>query len=126
MNVRAGQPVELRVAKRVTENYTPPPKRRLAAFSGSGNRLGSPAPGVATSQEGSMPGSFPGVAAEAGASAAGGGVERQRVNTLFEVDQSLPTTSVQIRLADGTRYGLLLLLFLSLGGVLMYWVQNCV
>lgn len=66
-----------------------------------------------------MPGSFPGVAAEAGASAAGGGVERQRVNTLFEVDQSLPTTSVQIRLADGTRYGLLLLLlllFLSLGG----------
>jgi hypothetical protein len=48
-----------------------------------------------------MPGSFPD-----GGEGGGEGVRRERTsgNTLFEVDQSLPTTSVQIRLADGTRY----------------------
>jgi len=89
------------VAKRVGENYKPPPKRPLAAFSGSGNRLGSPVPGTATTEgpSGSMPGAFStGSGGGSGASApqAGEGLK-------FEVDQSLPTTSVQVRLADGTR-----------------------
>ncbi|KIM79342.1 hypothetical protein PILCRDRAFT_10472 [Piloderma croceum F 1598] len=113
LNVLPGQPVELRVAKRVAENYSPPPKRPKAAFGGSGNRLGSPAPLISSaSASGSgsggssagaaMPGSFPGVE---GGGERGGSVrtERTSMNTLFEVDQSLPTTSVQIRLADGTR-----------------------
>lgn len=96
--------MELRVAKRITENYTPPPKRPAASFGGSGNRLGSPAP-VLTS-EGTVPGAFPTSTASSSGSVsavAGGGEERQRMNTMFEVDQTLPTTSVQIRLADGTR-----------------------
>ena len=103
-----GQPVEVRVAKRLTENYSPPPK---SAFGGVGNRLGSPASVLTPGGSGgtpaaAMPGSFPSTSdpaiASSGASG-GGGAERQSVNTLFEVDQTLPTTSVQIRLADGTR-----------------------
>lgn len=110
LNVLPDQPVELRVAKRVAENYSPPPKRPMAAFGGSGNRLGSPTPlisGASASGSGgssagtAMPGSFPG-GVEGGGE--GARTERTSVNTLFEVDQSLPTTSVQIRLADGTRY----------------------
>jgi len=107
LNVLPDQPVELRVAKRVAENYSPPSKRPMAAFGGSGNRLGSPAPLIsgASGSGGSgagaaMPGSFPGGGEEGSGSVR---TERTSMNTLFEVDQSLPTTSVQIRLADGTR-----------------------
>lgn len=32
-----------------------------------------------------------------------GSVEGNNIQTHFEVDQSLPTTSVQVRLVDGTR-----------------------
>jgi hypothetical protein len=58
-----------------------------------------------------MPGSFPG-----GGEGGGEGVKAERisVNTLFEVDQSLPTTIVQIRLADGTRYPFILFNFIRL------------
>ena len=104
LGVLPGQPVELRVAKRVAENYSPPPKRPLAAFGGSGNLLGSPAPAFAPDGSNApaavMPGSFPSAGGVAGASAS---AERSSVNTLFEVDQSLPTASVQIQLADGKR-----------------------
>jgi UBX domain-containing protein 1 len=86
----------------VGENYTPPPKRPLAAFSGSGNRLGSPVPGHASEEVGgSMPGAFS--TGSGSGSAGGGGAVREAAALKFEVDQSLPTTSVQIRLADGTR-----------------------
>lgn len=100
--------MELRVAKRLAEKYTPPPKRSTAAFGGSGNRLGSPAPAVTSVASGSasgsaMPGSFPGGGSSENASGEGPiGSDRPSMNTMFEVDQSLPTTSVQIRLADGT------------------------
>jgi UBX domain-containing protein 1 len=100
LNVQPGEPVELRVAKRLTENYTPQPKRPMAAFSGSGNRLGAPASALSESASAapSMPGSFP------SANATGSdGPSRPSMTTMFEVDQTLPTTSVQIRLADGTR-----------------------
>lgn len=90
------------MAKRVTENYAPPPKRALAAFSGSGNRLGSPVPGhTSEEQTESMPGAFS-TGDGSGGGAASGEV-REAAGFKFEVDQSLPTTSVQIRLADGTR-----------------------
>lgn len=111
LNVRSGEPVELRVAKRLNEEYVAPPKGPASAFSGSGNRLGAPVPEVTGSSSGApgsssaMPGGFPSaVAAAASASStAGSGAERQSLSTRFEVDQSKPTTSVQIRLADGTR-----------------------
>ena len=83
LDVRPGQPVEVVVSKRTTEDYVPERQR----FGGSGNRLGSPVPAVT-----SMPGAFPPVRAE-----------RASVTTLFEVDQTQPTTTVQVRLADGTR-----------------------
>lgn len=101
LNVQPGQPVELRVAKRLQEKYTPPPKRPMAAFSGTGNRLGAPSPTVTESST-AMPGAFP--TAASSSPATGGSHDRSRINTLFEVDQTLPTTSIQIRLADGTRF----------------------
>lgn len=99
MNVTPGQRVTLNVATRLTEEYVPP---KRGNFSGAGQRLGAPIPAVTSSAApsgDSMPGSFP-IGSSAGSSAA---VERHSINTLFEVDQTQPTTSVQIRLADGTR-----------------------
>ncbi|KAI0919984.1 hypothetical protein AcV5_001914 [Taiwanofungus camphoratus] len=104
LNVSPGQPVELRVVKRLQDDYVPSQKARSASiFSGEGYRLGSPVPafseGGSTSE--GMPGSFPGSSAVPSASAPTRAPEN--INTRFEVDQTLPTTSVQIRLADGTR-----------------------
>ncbi|KAI0820919.1 hypothetical protein BC628DRAFT_1395081 [Trametes gibbosa] len=110
LNVSPGQPVELRVVRRLSEDYVPSPGARQArVFAGQGHRLGSPVPGelssgASTSASGSgspMPGGFP------SGSAGGSSLPTQRaaesINTRFEVDQTKPTTSVQIRLADGTR-----------------------
>ncbi|KAL0948013.1 hypothetical protein HGRIS_010635 [Hohenbuehelia grisea] len=102
LNVLPGQPVELRVAKRTNEQYVAPTVKK--AFQGSGHRLGAPVPAL-TSEAGAtadsdMPGSFPGSSTPA---AAGSSEDRPSIGTKFEVDQTQPTTSVQIRLADGTR-----------------------
>lgn len=94
LNVSLGQPVEVIVSKRTDEDYVP----EASPFGGSGNRLGSPVPVVTGSAATSMPGSFP-----AGSSSAANQPERESVTTLFEVDQTQPATTVQIRLADGTR-----------------------
>ncbi|KAH9840529.1 uncharacterized protein C8Q71DRAFT_739788 [Rhodofomes roseus] len=117
LNVAPGQPVELRVVKRLGDDYVAAPKAR-GAFSGEGNRLGSPVPSIAElggpPSSINMPGSFPvtasggastGASASGSGSASGAGAARsaESIQTRFEVDQSLPTTSVQIRLADGTR-----------------------
>ncbi|TFK51290.1 SEP-domain-containing protein [Heliocybe sulcata] len=110
LDVLPGQPVELRVARRINEDYQPPPKRPDVPFSGSGNRLGSPLAALvgagATASSANMPGGFPaasGTPSASGSSAAGPDREPQSIHTRFEVDQNKPTTSVQIRLADGTR-----------------------
>ncbi len=99
LNVLPGQPVELRVAKHTDEDYVAP---KRTGFSGSGNRLGAPVPGGDSSQASgsSMPGSFPSSSSPAPSSEGA----RESISTKFEVDQSKPTTSIQIRLADGTRY----------------------
>lgn len=92
--------MELRVAKRTNEDFVPP---KPAAFFGAGHRLGAPVPefsGAGASSGGTiMPGTF----ADPPSSSASPRAEPNRVNTKFEVDQSKPMTSVQIRLADGTR-----------------------
>ncbi|KAH8914379.1 SEP-domain-containing protein [Atractiella rhizophila] len=86
LNVAYNQPVELRVTRRTTENYIPPPKV-LKPFSGSGNRLGSPVPGTtATSERGSSETRPPG-----------------SQTPVFQVREGEPTTSLQIRLGDGDR-----------------------
>ncbi|KAJ3713679.1 hypothetical protein C8R42DRAFT_592677, partial [Lentinula raphanica] len=99
LNINPGDPVELRVAKRVNEEFVPP---KANAFSGSGHRLGAPVPEFAGASVGggsAMPGSFIDTPSEPSS----GRTEPTSVNTKFEVDQSKPMTSVQIRLADGTR-----------------------
>ena len=63
----------------------------------------------ASTASGSMPGGFPGSStADSAATAGGSGVTtaaagRESSGTRFEVDNALPATRVQIRLADGSR-----------------------
>lgn len=94
LNVQVGQPVELRVARRTNEDYVPPAAGPTRVFSGTGNRLGAPVPSISGTED-PMPGRF---------NERAGPSEPQRVTTRFEVDQSQPTTSIQLRLADGTRH----------------------
>ncbi|KAI0086885.1 hypothetical protein BDY19DRAFT_995331 [Irpex rosettiformis] len=111
LNVQNGQPVELRVSKRTNEDYVPSPASAASRiFQGAGHRLGSPVPTTVVSHDSStMPGSFPSSTIIATApsttigSGASGGVNRESVGTVFEVDRAKPTTSVQLRMADGSR-----------------------
>ena len=100
LNVRPGQPVELRINPRQQELYDPPPGVRM--FGGSGQRLGAPVPElVSSSSPSSMVGSFPVPAATITpppTSSQGAGIPNR-----LAVDLSQPTTSIQVRLADGTR-----------------------
>ncbi|KAF9429549.1 hypothetical protein BGZ94_010319 [Podila epigama] len=92
LNVKPGQPVEMRVAKRLEEDYKEPPKAPPKAFEGTGNRLGSVAsPSAAESS--ATPGAFPG-----GQQSTAAPTPRR-----VEIDESLPVTPIQIRLADGSR-----------------------
>lgn len=92
LNVRFGQRVNLTVEQK-QEKYKPPPPPPMKAFSGHGNRLGSPAPGIVTGSGSSTPAAAP--AASSATSAP--------PPVAFEVDSSQPTTQLQIRLADGER-----------------------
>jgi len=104
-NVRYNQALQLEVAQRTTEEYRPPPKQPAKPFEGSGNRLGSPAPEIAGSGSStpSMPGWMrPQGILHGGPSSAQG--QSAGGQTKFEVDENKPTTSVQLRLGDGTRW----------------------
>ena len=85
LNLKPGQKVELKIAHRSDQDFEPPPKSPMKAFSGSGQRLGSIVPGapLATSLGTSSP--------------------EKSQNIKFQVNQDEPITSVQIRLGDGTR-----------------------
>lgn len=85
--------MELRVARRTNEDYVSPTAGPIPAFSGSGNRLGAPIPPISGTDH-PMPGRFDERVRLS---------EPQRLATRFEVDPSQPTTSIQLRLADGTR-----------------------
>jgi len=99
LNVLPDQRVDLTLEDKRGEDYAPSASAR--AWSGEGHRLGAPVPGDAGSS--AMPGEFPAAAAASTSSAPATTQDRDSVTTRFEVDQNLPTTSVQIRLADGTR-----------------------
>lgn len=117
LNVLPGQPVEVRVTRRTEEDYVPTPRM---GFAGSGSRLGGVVPDTESAtpfvpQVAGMPGAFPSSitsaatgSVPASTSAAPPPASRTRdpesVATRFSVDQTLPTTSVQVRLADGTRF----------------------
>ncbi|KAI0295322.1 hypothetical protein B0F90DRAFT_1751762 [Multifurca ochricompacta] len=104
LDVLPGQPVELRVARRTEEDYVPTLRR---GFAGSGNRLGGVVPesGPTAPQVG-MPGAFPTTGSSLATPTAAPASrirDPDSVTTRFSVDQTKPTTSVQVRLADGTR-----------------------
>ncbi|KAI8576880.1 hypothetical protein K450DRAFT_254733 [Umbelopsis ramanniana AG] len=85
LDVQPGQAVDVRVAKRLDEDYTPPPKAPPKPFEGAGHRLGSPSPEVMsrTSSSASQP--------------------KAPKSTHLDVDTTQPITSLQIRMADGTK-----------------------
>jgi UBX domain-containing protein 1 len=88
MGVMPGQEVDVEI-KQHQENYVRPPKKFIP-FSGQGNRLGSPTPGLS-----SMPGSFitePTVSAAPSPS-----------TTSYQVNDNKPTLTLRVSLADGTR-----------------------
>jgi UBX domain-containing protein 1 len=91
LNVRFGQQVELRVAKRTNEEYVAPPKKPAKPFSGTGRALGS-----SSSTSSAVP-SGPASPAPVRTAAP------STTNASFEVDQSKPVTNIQIRLGDGSR-----------------------
>lgn len=93
LNVRHGQPVDVRVVRRQDENYVPPPKAPPKPFEGTGHRLGSPAAYVPATSETQAPGAFP---ASSSSSAT-------TTPPQVQIDESQPTTSLQIRFGDGSR-----------------------
>lgn len=89
MNVQAGQEVDVEL-KQHEERYVKP-KPKYKPFSGSGQRLGSPTPGVPSQA------STPSSTAPANSSSESAAPPKP------PVDESQPTVTLQIRLGDGTR-----------------------
>ncbi|QDZ24732.1 UBX domain-containing protein [Chloropicon primus] len=80
------QPVHVNLVSRMEEDYVPPAKPKYVAFAGQGNKL---------SDSSCTPAVEPTTAPGGGGSSAEG--------TAFEVDETQPVTSIQLRLMDGTR-----------------------
>ncbi|KAJ7150695.1 SEP domain-containing protein [Mycena filopes] len=93
LNVRTGQRVDVQVSRRTEEDYVPP---KAKPFSGQGTRLGAAVPGAGSTSSSAAASSSTASARPAAAGASS-------ITPRFEVDQSLPTTSVRVTLADGTR-----------------------
>jgi UBX domain-containing protein 1 len=92
MNVAPGQPADVSVFKRLDEDYVAP-KKKFVPFSGQGQRLGSLTPGE----------SLAAAATPAAPPAASSAAASQPAGASVNIDSSAPTTSLQIRLGDGTR-----------------------
>ncbi|KAH8434607.1 protein phosphatase regulator SHP1 [Aspergillus melleus] len=86
MNVQPGQEVDVEI-KQHEEKYVKP-KPKYKPFSGQGQRLGSPTPGVSAPSPAAAP-------------AAPSQTESEPAKP--NVDESQPTITLQIRLGDGTR-----------------------
>lgn len=92
MNVQRDQEVDVKL-ERHDGNYVQP-KKKYKSFSGGGQRLGSPTPGV-----GPTTSSQPAPASTSGKQAS----STNSASATVDVDESQPTISLQIRLGDGTR-----------------------
>ena len=92
MNVQPGQEVDVEI-KQHDENYVKP-KKKYKPFGGSGQRLGSPTPGVP-----SMPGAF----TLETAAAAPAPTSTTAAPPTPGVDDSKPTVTLRISLGSGTR-----------------------
>lgn len=93
LDVQPGQEVDLNLDPHKDENYVQP-KPKYKPFSGAGQRLGSPTPGLSN-----PPSSSSAAPASSQQSAVPGGA----APPTNEVDESTPTITLQIRLGDGTR-----------------------
>ncbi|KDE08574.1 hypothetical protein MVLG_01347 [Microbotryum lychnidis-dioicae p1A1 Lamole] len=91
LNVRHDQPVELRVARRMSEDWVRQPPPPEVPFAGSGHRLGSEAPTFAAA---------PSTTSHQAALTASAAIS---TSSTFQVDPSQPTTTLQIRLRSGER-----------------------
>ncbi|KAL9622502.1 MAG: hypothetical protein Q9160_003178 [Pyrenula sp. 1 TL-2023] len=89
LNVEPGQPVDVNLEQH-DSNYVKP-KKKYKPFEGQGNRLGSPTPGTAAEA--------PVVTSRPASTTTSSNTNASTV----DLDQSQPTVSLQIRLADGTR-----------------------
>lgn len=98
-----GQPVELRVERKMQEEYPGPSAMPMSAFGGAGNRLGAPTPCPST----------PSPAAASTSSSAvptGSRVDYvDSIQTKFNVDLTQETYRIRLRLADGHMYSFLCL-----------------
>ncbi|KAH3950424.1 hypothetical protein HBI56_155940 [Parastagonospora nodorum] len=94
LNVEHGQEVDVEVHAHKDEDYKQP-KKKYVPFSGSGNRLGSPTPGVSSA-------SAPMTAAPSSSTTAASTSTTPAAPSV-DVDASAPTITLQIRLGDGTR-----------------------
>lgn len=92
LDVEMGQEVDVKLEQH-PDKYVQP-KKKYMPFSGGGQRLGSPTPGVSSRTAESVPAPAPAAAPAAAATAQAAAVD---------VNESQPTLSLQIRLGDGTR-----------------------
>lgn len=96
LNVENNQEVDLQLDNQKETKFVQP-KQKYKPFAGSGQRLGSPVPGVATVAT-PAPAPQPSAAAASSSSTAGGsGAPSVTVN------DAQPTLTLQIRLGDGTQ-----------------------
>ncbi|KAI5364920.1 Putative UBX domain, UBA-like superfamily, SEP domain, Ubiquitin-like domain superfamily [Septoria linicola] len=91
LDVQPDQEVDLNLEPHKGENYVAP-KPKYKPFGGSGQRLGSPTPGLASASTTSTQ-------TPAAASAA----SSQQKTEEMQVDASQPVVQIQVRLGDGTR-----------------------
>ena len=87
-----GQEVDVKLEQH-SEKFVPP-KKKYKPFSGGGQRLGSPTPGISSRTAEPAPEAAPAAAPAAGATTQVASAD---------VNESQPTVSLQIRLGDGTR-----------------------
>lgn len=87
LNVEVGQEVDLRVQKMLNKEYKPPKKH--VPFSGTGQRLGSPTPKIIESTFEKAP---------------GGMNNNKEIVFQHTVNESFPTTTLQIRFGDGSKH----------------------
>lgn len=91
MNVEPGQAVDVRLAQHKGEKYSQAPKK-FTPFAGGGQRLGSPVPGESSA----APTPAPATSTQSAAAASS-------EPSTMQIDESQPTLTLQVRLADGTR-----------------------
>jgi UBX domain-containing protein 1 len=92
LNVEHGQEVDLQLDNQKETKFVQP-KKKYVPFSGTGQRLGSPTPGVAPSSSQSTQSSMQ----------IPGNVASEPAAPSVDVNESQPTIALQIRLGDGTR-----------------------